>query len=206
MPVRRALGVRTIFNLLGPLSNPAGARAQVMGVYAAHLVPVAAEAMGLLGPPRLRRPRRIRQRSRGTGRALHLRPQPGRRSPRRHVTSSNLTPEELGLRTAPIETLRGGDAAANAQILRAIFSGEPGPRRDVVLLNAAAVLVTAGLVHPIALQPALSPPCARVSPRRTRHRLRRGHRNSLHPSHAHAQRVTEPQRTGATYNLQQPNP
>jgi anthranilate phosphoribosyltransferase len=62
------------------------------------------------------------------------------------VTYLELTPEQVGLTTAPISSLRGGDAAANAQILRVIFSGEPGPRRDVVLLNAAAVLITAGAV------------------------------------------------------------
>ena len=62
------------------------------------------------------------------------------------VSFDTLTPEQVGLTTAPIESLRGGDAAANAGILRAIFAGEPGPRRDVVLLNAAAVLITAGAV------------------------------------------------------------
>jgi anthranilate phosphoribosyltransferase len=62
------------------------------------------------------------------------------------VAFFDLTPEQVGLHSAPIDRLRGGDAAANAQILRDIFAGEPGPHRDVVLLNAAAVLVTAGLV------------------------------------------------------------
>jgi anthranilate phosphoribosyltransferase len=61
------------------------------------------------------------------------------------ITQSTITPEDVGLQRAPIETLRGGDARTNAQILTAIFSGEPGPRRDIVLLNAAAVLVTADL-------------------------------------------------------------
>jgi anthranilate phosphoribosyltransferase len=62
------------------------------------------------------------------------------------VTFLQLTPEQVGLVSAPIESLRGGDATTNAAILRAIFAGEPGPRRDVVLLNAAAVLITAGVV------------------------------------------------------------
>ena len=62
------------------------------------------------------------------------------------VVFFQLTPEQVGLRSAPIESLRGGDAAANAAILRAIFAGEPGPRRDVVLLNAAAVLIAAGAI------------------------------------------------------------
>jgi anthranilate phosphoribosyltransferase len=159
MPVRRALGIRTIFHLVGPLSNPAGARAQIMGVYAPHLVPIAAEAMRLLGTrhafvvhgdiggcP-------IRDSSTVTGGigsgldelsisgTSHLAEVRGDR-----VTRLEITPEQVGLTSAPIEALRGGDAATNAQILRAIFAGERSPRRDIVLLNAAAVLITAGLV------------------------------------------------------------
>jgi anthranilate phosphoribosyltransferase len=159
MPVRRALGIRTIFHLVGPLSNPAGARAQIMGVYAPHLVPIAAEAMRLLGTrhafvvhgdiggcP-------IRDSSTVTGGigsgldelsisgTSHLAEVRGDR-----VTRLQITPEQVGLTSAPIETLRGGDAVTNAQILRAIFAGEKSPRRDIVLLNAAAVLITAGLV------------------------------------------------------------
>jgi anthranilate phosphoribosyltransferase len=61
------------------------------------------------------------------------------------VTRSTITPEDVGLARAPIETLQGGDARTNARILTAIFSGERSPRRDIVLLNAAAVLVTADL-------------------------------------------------------------
>ena len=61
-------------------------------------------------------------------------------------TPSLMTPEQVGIHSAPIESLRGGDAATNAAILRAIFAGERGPHRDVVLLNAAAVLITAGTI------------------------------------------------------------
>ncbi len=153
MPVRRALGIRTIFHLVGPLSNPAGASAQVMGVYAPHLVPLAAEAMVLLN----------------TRHAFVVHGETGANTPNgaghsggmdefsisgpSHfaevhngiVTLSTVTPEDLGLTRAPIETLQGGGAHTNAQILTAIFSGEKGPRRDIVLLNAAAVLVTADL-------------------------------------------------------------
>ena len=151
MPIRRALAVRTAFNILGPLANPAGARAQVMGVYAAHLVPVVANAMCLLS---------IRHAfvvhgavtneaaTNGIGideisisGATQLAEVRGDT-----VTFSHLTPEQVGLASAPIDSLRGGDAATNAAILRAIFSGEPGPRRNVVLLNAAAVLIAAGVV------------------------------------------------------------
>lgn len=156
LPVRRALGVRTVFNLIGPLANPAGARAQVMGVYAARLVQVAAEAMVLLGvrhsfvvhgeiapggtdEPDAGVPLGMDELSiSGQSHLAEVR--------NGGVTLSRLTPEDVGLHTASIDSLRGGDAAANADILRAIFSGEPGPRRDVVLLNAAAALVAADAV------------------------------------------------------------
>jgi anthranilate phosphoribosyltransferase len=148
MPVRRALGVRTVFNVLGPLTNPAGARAQVMGVYAAHLVPIVAETMRLLGV----RHAFVVHGSAGQGAVRGL-DELSISGPTQlaevyggAVSFGTLTPEQVGLKTAPIASLRGGDAAANAQILRAIFAGEPGPRRDVVLLNAAAVLITAGAV------------------------------------------------------------
>jgi anthranilate phosphoribosyltransferase len=144
MPVRRALGIRTIFHLVGPLSNPAGASAQVMGVYARDFVGLAAEAMVILN----------------TRHAFVVHGETGDRgmdefsiSGPSHfaevhngiVTLGTITPEDVGLTRAPIENLQGGDAGTNAQILRAIFSGETGPRRDIVLLNAAAVLVTAEL-------------------------------------------------------------
>ena len=144
MPVRRALGIRTIFHLVGPLSNPAGASAQVMGVYAPHLVPLAAEAMVLLNT---RHAFVVHGETDSTGiDEFSI-------SGRSHfaevhngiVTLSTLTPEDVGLTRAPIETLQGGDARTNAQILAAIFAGERSPRRDIVLLNAAAVLVTADL-------------------------------------------------------------
>jgi anthranilate phosphoribosyltransferase len=159
MPVRRALGIRTIFHLVGPLSNPAGARAQVMGVYSARLVPIVAEAMRLLGTRHAFVVHGFVDATRTTGSArgpgsacgdgldeLSI-SGPSQLAEVRGdtITYLEITPEQLGLVTAPIESLRGGDAAANAQILRAIFSGEPGPRRDIVLLNAAAVLITAGL-------------------------------------------------------------
>ncbi len=147
MPVRRAIGVRTVFNVLGPLTNPAGAAAQVMGVYAPHLVPLVAEAMALLGTRHafvvhgdtgsggggldeisISGPSQVAEVRNGT------------------VTLSTLTPEDAGLKRAPIETLRGGNAETNGAILEAIFAGERSPRRDIVLLNAAAVLVASDLV------------------------------------------------------------
>jgi anthranilate phosphoribosyltransferase len=154
MPVRRGLGIRTIFHLVGPLSNPAGASAQVMGVYAPHLVPLAAEAMVLLNT---RHAFVVHGETGDTGNSNNASGEQGidefSISGPSHfaevhngiVTLGTLTPEDVGLPRAPIETLQGGDARTNAQILTAIFSGERSPRRDIVLLNAAAVLVTADL-------------------------------------------------------------
>jgi anthranilate phosphoribosyltransferase len=151
MPVRRALGIRTIFHLVGPLSNPAGASAQVMGVYAPHLVPLAAEAMVLLNSRHafvVHGDTGAAGSAGGTSGMDEFSISGSSHIAEVHtgtVTLSTITPEDVGLTRAPIETLRGGDARTNAQILTAIFSGERSPRRDVVLLNAAAVLVTAGL-------------------------------------------------------------
>ncbi|HEY4378924.1 MAG TPA: anthranilate phosphoribosyltransferase [Acidobacteriaceae bacterium] len=148
MPVRRAIGIRTIFHLVGPLSNPAGARAQVMGVYAPHLVPIAAEAMRLLGT----RHAFVVHGDIGPGHTGGLDELsisgPSQIAEVRGdtITLFELLPEQVGLASAPIDALRGGDAKTNAAILRSIFAGESGPRRDIVLLNAAAVLITAGLV------------------------------------------------------------
>jgi anthranilate phosphoribosyltransferase len=149
MPVRRGLGVRTIFNVLGPLTNPAGAAAQVMGVYSAHLVPLVAEAMALLGT----RHAFVVHGDTGSGGGPSLGLDELSISASSQiaevrngtVTLSTLTPEDAGLHRAPIETLRGGNAETNAAILEAIFSGERSPRRDIVLLNAAAVLVASDL-------------------------------------------------------------
>jgi len=145
MPVRRAMGVRTVLHVLGPLLNPAGARRQVMGVYSARLVPLVAEAMTMLGVKHalvvhgdggldeiaLSGPSEVAEVREGAVRAYAV------------------APEEFGLVRAPMAALEGGDAQANAAILTSIFAGEIGPRRDVVVLNAAAVLVTAGLVKDI---------------------------------------------------------
>ncbi|MDE1154977.1 MAG: anthranilate phosphoribosyltransferase [Acidobacteriaceae bacterium] len=142
MPVRRALGVRTIFNVIGPLLNPAGARRQVMGVYSDNLVPLVAEAMKHLdtthalvvhgdgGLDEIALSGRSTVAEVQTDHAVHM---------------SFVTPEDAGVARSPLTALAGGDAATNATLLRAIFQGEPGPRRDVVLLNAAAVLQVAGL-------------------------------------------------------------
>jgi anthranilate phosphoribosyltransferase len=151
MPVRRALGFRTIFNIVGPLTNPAGASSQVMGVYSPHLVPLVAEAMALLGT---RHAFVVHGNRADTTDALSQSgldelsiagPSQIAEVHNGIVTISTITPEDAGLERAPLEVLRGGDAHTNAAVLTAIFSGERGPRRDIVLLNAAAVLVAADL-------------------------------------------------------------
>jgi anthranilate phosphoribosyltransferase len=149
MPVRRAIKVRTVFNLLGPLTNPAGASAQVMGVYAQHAVALVAETMALLGTRHAFVVHGTAEDPDGTVRGLDeisiSGPTDLAEVRNGVVTLSTITPEELGLERAPMSALAGGDAKENAAILTAIFSGERGPRRDIVLLNAAAVLVAADL-------------------------------------------------------------
>ena len=145
MHIRRDLGVRTAFNLLGPLTNPAGAQAQIMGVYASDRVAIVAETMLLLGTRHAFVVHGFidATQTQGmdelsiSGSSLVAEVRDGR------ITHHKITPEEFGLERAPIAMLRGGDALANAAILQAIFAGKPGPARDVVTLNAAAVLVTA---------------------------------------------------------------
>jgi anthranilate phosphoribosyltransferase len=139
-PARRQLKLRTVFNLLGPLTNPAGASAQVVGVYSADLVEKLAEALSILG---LRRALVVHGADgldeitiTGTTRVAEVRSGT--------VRSYEVSPEEFGLKRAPIEAIVGGDAAANARIIREILEGKISPCRDVVLLNSAAGLVAGG--------------------------------------------------------------
>jgi anthranilate phosphoribosyltransferase len=145
MPVRRAMGVRTVLHVLGPLLNPAGARRQVMGVYSARLVPLVAEAMTRLGVQHAF----VVHGDGGLDELALSGPSEVAEVHNGKVRQYIVTPEEFGLKRAPLTTLEGGDAEANAAILVAIFAGETGPRRDVVLLNASAVLVSAGLAKDI---------------------------------------------------------
>jgi anthranilate phosphoribosyltransferase len=151
MPVRRALGVRTVFNLVGPLTNPAGASAQVMGVYAADRVNVVAEAMALLGTRHafVVHGAVSEDKSAAGGMDELSISGPSQIAEVRdgQITHRTVAPKEVGLKSAPIESLRGGDGQDNAAILQRIFAGESGPPRDVVVFNAAAVLVTANLAH-----------------------------------------------------------
>jgi len=142
MPIRRAIGVRTAFNILGPMSNPAGASAQVMGVYSEHLVPIVANTLAALNTRHA-----FVVHGSGMDEISISGPTATAEVRGSEVIFRTLTPADFGLAQAPIETLTGGDAAHNAAILRAIFAGEKSPRRDVVVINAAAVLITANLAE-----------------------------------------------------------
>jgi anthranilate phosphoribosyltransferase len=144
--VRRELRMRTMFNLLGPLTNPARASGQVVGVYTLELVEKLAEALSMLGLHRalvvhgldgldeitITGPTRIAEAREGA------------------VRSYEVEPEEFGMKRASLAEISGGDAATNAEIIRAVLGGEKSPRRDVVLLNSAAALVAAGRAEHIA--------------------------------------------------------
>jgi anthranilate phosphoribosyltransferase len=140
--VRRELRLRTMFNLLGPLTNPAHASGQVVGVYALDMVEKVAEALSMLGLHRalvvhgldgldeitITGPTRVAEAREGT------------------VRTYEVDPEEFGMMRATLEDISGGDASENAAIVREVLNGKKSPRRDVVLLNSAAALVAAGRV------------------------------------------------------------
>jgi anthranilate phosphoribosyltransferase len=142
-PVRRSLPFRTVFNLLGPMTNPAGARRQVIGVYSAQVVPLVAEALAADGHME----HVLVVHGEGGLDELSLSGESLVAEVRTDVvTTFVVTPEDAGLQRSN-DALAGGDAAENAAILRSIFAGERGPRRDIVLLNAAAVLLVAGMAN-----------------------------------------------------------
>lgn len=138
-PPRREIGIRTVFNILGPLTNPAGAKSQLIGVADPLTAPKMAQALGMLGSRRalvvhgddgmdeitIAGATRIWELSDGA------------------VSEYAVTPESLGLQRAPIDAIRAVDAAQSADTLRAALGGKPGPARDVTLLNAAAALLAA---------------------------------------------------------------
>lgn len=145
-PARRELRLRTVFNLLGPLTNPAHASAQVVGVYSDDLVEKLAEALSMLG---LRRALVVHG-SDGLDEISISGPTRVAEVRDAQVRTYQVAPEEFGLERAPIEALSGGDAAENADILREVLAGKKSARRDVVLLNAAAALVAAGRTNHLA--------------------------------------------------------
>lgn len=145
-PVRRELGIRTAFNLLGPLTNPAGAARQIVGVSRPEFTELIARALLLLGTRRAwvvhgadgidelttAGYTKISECREGT------------------VNTFYLHPSDVGLQKSSTSALAGGDAATNAAIVRAVLSGRPGPPRDVVLLNAGAALFVAGQAPSVA--------------------------------------------------------
>jgi anthranilate phosphoribosyltransferase len=138
-PTRREIGVRTAFNLLGPMTNPAGARRQVVGVGAPSAAPKLAEVLRLLGAERalvVHGAGLDELPLDGTGVLYDVTPD--------GVTRHEVVASELGLGAAPLSALAGGSPAENAAAVEAVFGGESGPRRDVVLLNAAAGFLVAG--------------------------------------------------------------
>jgi anthranilate phosphoribosyltransferase len=140
-PTRREIGVRTAFNLLGPMTNPAGARRQVVGVGDPAAAPKLAEVLRLLGAERalVVHGHHVDELPLdGTGVMYDVTPS--------QVTTCTVVAAELGLTPAPLSALAGGSPAENAALIEAVLAGEAGPRRDVVLLNAAAALLAAGRV------------------------------------------------------------
>lgn len=138
-PVRREMGIRTIFNILGPLTNPAGASRQVLGVYRRELTGVLARVLGRLGSTRAF----VVHGSDGMDEITITGPTCVAELEGERVREYTLSPEDVGLVCAPPESIHGGDAEENARIVRSVLGGDRSPRRDVVLLNAAAALVVA---------------------------------------------------------------
>jgi len=145
-PIRKSLGFRTVFNILGPLANPANAQRQILGVADEGLMQLVAEALKLLGTRFA-----MVVHSKGmdeistvtTTKILELK--------EGQITSKELNPEELGIGLADIEDLRVSDAKISAKVLRDILSGkESGPRKDIVVLNAAAAVIAGGLADDFA--------------------------------------------------------
>ena len=139
MPARRRLG-RTAFNLLGPLTNPAGARAQVVGVFSDKVVEKIALVLSELGVEHA-----FVVHGAGGLDEISLAGETSVGEVRGDtVRLYTITPEDFGLERAPVEEISGGDAAHNAEIIRAVLAGEKGPRRDIVVANAAAAIVASG--------------------------------------------------------------
>jgi anthranilate phosphoribosyltransferase len=140
-PARKQIGVRTVFNLLGPLTNPAGAQAQVLGVFSEDVIDLVAATLAELGVERAF----VVYGAGGldeislAGETMVAEVRGGA------VGRFTLTPEEFGVARAPLESIRGGTAGENAALIRRILEGEDGPARDIVVVNAAAALVAADI-------------------------------------------------------------
>jgi anthranilate phosphoribosyltransferase len=138
---RKQIGQRTAFNLLGPLTNPAGAHSQLVGVYSIEVIDLMAATLAELGVQRAF----VVHGADGldevslSGQTYVAELRDGA------VKRYTLTPEDFGMSHAPIETLRGGEAQQNATLIRGVLEDQPGPRRDIAVMNAAAALVVSGI-------------------------------------------------------------
>jgi anthranilate phosphoribosyltransferase len=139
-PARRELGVRTVFNVLGPLANPGGVKRQALGVGAAPLAPLMVEVLKELGHQRAL----VFYGEDGIDELTTTGPSRVWELDSGAITEYELDPQDLGITRSRPEDLRGGTPPENAAILRSVLDREKGPRRDVVLLNAAAALLAAG--------------------------------------------------------------
>jgi len=139
-PARKQIGARTVFNLLGPLTNPAGAQAQVLGVFSEEVIGLVAATLAELGVERAF----VVHGAGGldeislAGETMVAEVRGGA------VRRFTVTPEEFGVARAPLESIRGGTATENAALIVRLLQGEDGPARDIVVVNAAAALVAAG--------------------------------------------------------------
>jgi anthranilate phosphoribosyltransferase len=138
-PTRVELGTRTIFNLLGPLSNPANVRRQMVGVFSRHWVEPVAHVLKNLGSERAY----VVHGSDGLDEVTTTGPTAVAALEAGAVRTFEITPEDVGLAKISPDALRGGDAEANAEALSAVLQGRPGPYRDIAALNAAVALLVA---------------------------------------------------------------
>jgi anthranilate phosphoribosyltransferase len=183
-PTRREIGVRTAFNLLGPLTNPAGARRALLGVGDASAAPRIAEVARLLGTDRtlvVHGAGVDELPLDGSGVILDVTPD--------GIAESRVDPADLGLRSAATSELAGGTAAENADLTVAVLDGAAGPRRDVVLLNAGAAFVAAGQVA--ALPAGIALAAATIDDGRARDLLERLRASKLASDAARAEAAAE---------------
>ena len=143
---RKELATRTVFNVLGPLTNPAGARRQLIGVYDGALTEKLAGVLNELGSERAF----VVHGSDGLDEITLTGPTKLSELNNGRVSTREICPEDFGLERVAADALAGGDAARNAEILRMVLDGKTGPQRDVVLLNAAAAIAAGGLAEDMA--------------------------------------------------------
>ena len=142
---RRELATRTVFNILGPLTNPAGAKRQLLGVFDGALTEALAGVLRELGSERAL----VVHGSDGLDEITLTGPTQVSELRDGQISTRQIHPEDFGLQVVSAEALKGGDADYNARILREVLDGREGPQRDVVLLNAAAAMVVGGLAEDI---------------------------------------------------------